>query len=116
LYPFETLEQKEKYGHLREVSATVFKELRDRCVYRPPRLVPNVTWCSNSDSAASSSTTTINAQHEDEDVEETSSSVYGPVPEPGCSLATNGGGSGAWQHVFIFPSAKLAFCGIPKGA
>ena len=32
----------------------------------------------------------------------------------GCSWVSHSGGSGAFQHVLIFPSAKLAFCGIPK--
>jgi len=36
------------------------------------------------------------------------------LPPPGCSLLQSGGGSGSYQHVILFPKAKLAFCGIPK--
>ncbi len=36
------------------------------------------------------------------------------LPPPGCSLLQSGGGSGSYQHVILFPQAKLAFCGIPK--
>lgn len=109
LYPFETVELKEKYGHLRNVTSLTFKELKDRCVLHPPWLVPNVTWCSHSDLDLTSASSAA------QDDDEATASVYGHVPEPGCSLASNGGGSGAWQHVFILPSAKFAFCGIPKG-
>lgn len=96
-YPYANMEEMKKYGRLRDLAPAEKKEMRERCVYKPPWLVPNVTWCSGDDNRI------------DPD------NVYGNVPEPGCSHATNGGGSGPWQHVFIFPSAKLAFCGIPKG-
>lgn len=36
------------------------------------------------------------------------------TPPTSCSLVTNGGGSGPFQHVLLIPQAKLAFCGIPK--
>lgn len=37
------------------------------------------------------------------------------LPPPGCSIFNNGGGSGSFQHVILFPGVKMAFCGIPKG-
>ncbi|KAL3784242.1 hypothetical protein HJC23_013529 [Cyclotella cryptica] len=36
------------------------------------------------------------------------------LPPPGCSIFNNGGGSGSYQHLILFPSVKMAFCGIPK--
>jgi hypothetical protein len=36
------------------------------------------------------------------------------LPPPGCSQISEGGGSGPYQHLTLFPTAKLAFCGIPK--
>eukprot|EP00536_Pseudo-nitzschia_multiseries_P005460 jgi/Psemu1/190557/e_gw1.102.22.1 len=36
------------------------------------------------------------------------------LPPPGCSRFTAGGGSGSFQHLYIIPDAKLAFCAIPK--
>lgn len=96
-YPYQNMEERRKYGHLRElVGEDTRSNLRERCVYNPEYLVPNVTWCSNTNNSVNNS------------------SVYGNVAKPGCSYVTNGGGSGPWQNVLLFPRAKLAFCGIPK--
>lgn len=35
------------------------------------------------------------------------------LPPTGCSVVS-GGAAGAFQNLFVIPSAKLAFCGIPK--
>lgn len=96
-YPFANMEEMKKYGRLRDLTRAERKEMIERCLYKPSWLVPNVTWCSGGDNRI------------DPD------NVYDNVPEPGCSHVSHGGGSGPWQNVFIFPSAKLAFCGIPKG-
>ena len=97
-YPYKDMEEQRKYGHLQKLDGRDTKSnLRQRCVYNPEYLVPNVTWCFNTNNYS------VN-----------SSSVYGDVAEPGCSLVSNGGGSGPWQNVLLFPRAKLAFCGIPK--
>ena len=93
-YPYANMLERKKYGHLKELVGDERKLLRQRCVFKPEYLVPNVTWCSKQNSG---------------------NDAFAPVPRPGCSLVTNGGGSGPWQNVFIFPRAKLAFCGIPKG-
>lgn len=96
-YPYKNMEERRKYGHLRElVGEDTRSNLRERCVYSPEYLVPNVTWCSNTNNSVNNS------------------SVYGNVAKPGCSYVTNGGGSGPWQNVLLFPRTKLAFCGIPK--
>jgi hypothetical protein len=108
-YPYSSIEEKEKFGDLRVLKERERKSTMNRCVYHPEYLVPNVTRCSRETSIIEN----------DAQVSKNSSSfdpeaIYGSIPHPGCSLVTNGGGSGPWQHVFVFPSAKLAFCGIPK--
>jgi hypothetical protein len=75
--------------------------LKQRCVEKPELTLPNVTWCSSNETRYNST--------------EIALGMYGHVPQPGCSLVTEGGGSGPWQHLYIIPKAKLAFCGIPKG-
>jgi hypothetical protein len=96
-YPYSSLEEKNKYGHLSKIVGDERQLLRKRCVHSPEWLVPNVTWCSKANS--------------DENLETNDTkSVYGDIPKPGCSLITNGGGSGPWQHVFIFPKAKVCNC------
>ena len=94
-YPYANMLERKKYGHLKKLVGDERKLLRERCVFKPEYLVPNVTWCSKR--------------------ADSENNAFGGVPRPGCSLVTNGGGSGPWQNVFIFPQAKLAFCGIPKG-
>ena len=72
--------------------------LRPECK-SPEKLVPPVEWCQKPHVGAKN---------------ETAAHLVNGIPPAGCSSITNGGGSGAFQHVIIFPSAKLAFCGIPK--
>jgi hypothetical protein len=94
-YPFASEEEKNQYPQL-QLTLDVRTKLRNRCVTNLTSLSPPVEWCGKT-------------SLDDEYDEKTDS-----YPPPGCSHTTNGGGSGAFQHVMIFPSAKLAFCGIPK--
>eukprot|EP01082_Thalassiosira_pseudonana_P006125 g5370.t1 g5370 contig2:411565-412326(-) len=87
--------EKNQYPQL-QLTLDVRTKLRNRCVTNLTSLSPPVEWCGKT-------------SLDDEYDEKTDS-----YPPPGCSHTTNGGGSGAFQHVMIFPSAKLAFCGIPK--
>ncbi|KAL7526221.1 hypothetical protein ACHAWF_001686 [Thalassiosira exigua] len=36
------------------------------------------------------------------------------LPPPGCSLIKEGGESGSYRNLYLFPRAKLTFCGIYK--
>jgi hypothetical protein len=116
VYPYSSMEERQKFGNLKVIAGKERMVLRERCIYEPHYLMPNVTWCSQStelpDDIAprgSDSESPKNSSNQ------SASSTYGSIPEPGCSLVTSGGGSGPWQNVIVFPSAKLAFCGIPKG-
>lgn len=90
-YPYSSLEERQKYGQLVTLDTYETTLMKRRCLAEPDWLIPNVTWCSKS-----------------------ATGIYGSNLSPGCSLVSDSHG-GPWQHVFIFPSAKLAFCGIPKG-
>eukprot|EP00804_Cyclotella_cryptica_P015129 CCRYP_000684-RA/>CCRYP_000684-RA protein AED:0.04 eAED:0.04 QI:59/1/1/1/1/0.66/3/1038/369 len=115
VYPYSSVAEREKFGNLKKLSGEERKLLRERCIFKPHYLMPNATWCSRSTEAPVDITST---EPDLESLKNSSihnlPSTYGDITEPGCSLVTNGGGSGPWQHVFVFPSAKLAFCGIPK--
>eukprot|EP00804_Cyclotella_cryptica_P008387 CCRYP_003910-RA/>CCRYP_003910-RA protein AED:0.27 eAED:0.27 QI:476/1/1/1/1/1/3/193/521 len=89
-YPYSSLEEREKFGQLVTLDPYQINLTKCRCLAEPEWLIPNVTWCSKS-----------------------AKGIYGSNPSPGCSLVSDSHG-GPWQHVFVFPSAKLAFCGIPK--
>lgn len=90
-YPYSSLEERKKHGQLVTLDTYETSLTKRRCLAEPHWLIPNVTWCSKS-----------------------ATGIYGSNLSPGCSLVSDSHG-GPWQHVFIFPSAKLAFCGIPKG-
>jgi len=93
IFPFQNEEEKRVYwGDLnaREGFNSWKNTTKDECL-KPKRLVPPVHWNTTSPFPFSDS-----------------------LPPPGCSHYTGGGGSGAFQNLFIIPSAKLAFCGIPK--
>lgn len=94
-YPYSSQEERDTFGQLVKYEPHSLQEniTKQKCLVEPKWLVPNVTWCSKPT------------------IEET---VYGDTPSPGCSILSDAQG-GPWQHVFVFPRAKLAFCGIPKG-
>ena len=76
------------------------RDMRNLCM-GPKRMTPPTQWCqrpyrdSNEDNLAFTH-------------------LVKGIPPASCSLITNGGGSGPFQHVLLIPQAKLAFCGIPK--
>jgi len=85
VYPFKDQSEKERFA----LRLKPGKIGRDNCM-QPSRQVPPIEW-------------------------NTSSQFPFPeLPPVGCSHYTGGGGSGAFQHLYIIPGAKLAFCGIPK--
>lgn len=116
MYPYSSMEERHKFGNFKVIDGKERRTYRERCIYKPPYLMPNVTWWSQTteiqDVIAPRETDSESPKNSSD---QKSSSIYGNIPEPGCSLVTSGGGSGPWQHLFVFPSAKLAFCGIPKG-
>lgn len=96
-YPFASFEEKE-FMKKREVTGVFRRELRNVCTSHthPPPL----EWCQKprfNYSSTNAPTYLVNN-----------------IPPIGCSYTSHGAGSGAFQNVIIFPSAKLAFCGIPK--
>jgi hypothetical protein len=97
VYPFNSAEEKEQFPSKNMT-------LKDRLIRRlecmsPDTLTPPSEWCQkpHMDTKRGSSAHLVNG-----------------IPPAGCSIASNSGGSGPFQHVILFPSAKLAFCGIPK--
>lgn len=94
-YPYSSQEERETFGTLVKYKPNSLEAnmTKRRCFVEPQWLEPNVTWCSKP------------TRNE---------TVYGDTPSPGCSILSDAQG-GPWQHVFVFPRAKLAFCGIPKG-
>lgn len=100
-YPYSSLNEKEKFRQQKPYKefSHEYVEATRRCFVEPKWLIPNVTWCKSD-----------NLKKKSMEAAE----VYGNTPIPGCSLLSDSQG-GPWQHVYIFPSAKLAFCGIPKG-
>mmetsp|Transcript_10705 Transcript_10705/g.22700 ORF Transcript_10705/g.22700 Transcript_10705/m.22700 type:complete len:407 (-) Transcript_10705:124-1344(-) len=78
---------------------------------KPEKLTPPVEWCQTPPARDADDETTHN---------KTAATTQQPahlvrgLPPAGCSQISTAGGSGPFQHVIVFPSAKLAFCGIPK--
>lgn len=99
VYPFSSAEEKAMFPR-RTLTRKGKNELSRECKY-PESLVPPFEWCQR--------------PHAEKRVSnETAAHLVNGIPPAGCRHITHGGGSGAFQHVIIFPSAKLAFCGIPK--
>jgi hypothetical protein len=96
-YPFASSAEKE-FMKKREVTKMFHRELRSVCsshTHPPP-----IEWCQRPHlNSRSNSTPTY---------------LVNNIPPTGCTYSFHARGSGAFQHVIIFPSAKLAFCGIPK--
>ena len=96
IYPFTSADEKAMFPRAK-ITSEVKQQLRKECK-SPKQLIPPVEWCQKPYVEQNSSVAHL--------VEN--------IPPAGCSSVGAGGGSGAFQHVLIFPSAKLAFCGIPK--
>ncbi len=92
-YPFASAVEKAMYPTLENPTQKYKQDLRRECQY-PPSLVPPMEWCQ---------TPTIDQNNDNQTV----ARIIRNIPPTGC-------GTGAFQNLLIFPSAKLAFCGIPK--
>lgn len=99
-YPYSSSEEKALYP-MANMTEHFKKELKDECL-SPTTLVPPMEWCQNPNNVQAGTNTTSLSYH-----------IHN-IPPMGCSHVSNSGGSGAFQNMLIFPSAKLALCGIPK--
>ena len=97
VYPFNYVKEKKLFPLIQLTEEDIHK-LRFECM-SPEKLTPPVKWCQK--------------PHRDTEKGTPMHLVKG-IPPTGCSNFTSIGCSGAFQHVIIFPSVKLAFCGIPK--
>ena len=97
IYPFNSAEERDMFPRARVTKE--YKKVLDKACKSPKQMTPPVEWCQK--------------PYVDSQSRKPAYLVDG-IPPAGCVQSTNGGGSGAFQHVLIFPSAKLAFCGIPK--
>ena len=97
IYPFNSVEEKKLFPSI-QLTEEGRNIRRFECM-SPKKLTPPVKWC----------------QKPYRDTEKgTPAHLVKGIPPAGCSKSASSGGSGAFQHVIIFPSVKLAFCGIPK--
>ncbi|KAL7521008.1 hypothetical protein ACHAWX_005702 [Stephanocyclus meneghinianus] len=121
LYPFET-QADATFFREKTWNATNLPQLRKKCTEKNRLLNPPFQWCRQwmvADYANhSENVETLKreidwsrlAQHNHKNI----NPLQADLPPPGCSRTSEGGGSGPFQHLTLFPSAKLAFCGIPK--
>ena len=126
LYPFKSIEEAkfftEKRWDMDTISAT-----RAKCRNANMRLTPPYTWCHQwmmatnvprgviGDSNNNSNVMTAINLNRLESYNHQNIYPFGAkLPPPGCSRLSEGGGSGSYQHLTLFPEGKLAFCGIPK--
>ena len=93
-YPFRSIEERKDYWiqeSVRKNFASYYPNRTSVECMKPKRIRPPINW-----------NTTSTFPFPDD------------LPPPGCSHFTGSGGSGPYQNLIIIPSAKLAFCGIPK--
>ena len=134
LYPYSSHDEKE---FLKPMSTGSKEGLRMRCNARNGELHPPYQWCQQwlSDSIMHTNQKKTQQQHtplqsqrrdislraHEQQQQQQQTKYYeidpyqAKLPPPGCSIFNNGGGSGSFQHVILFPGVKMAFCGIPKG-
>ena len=101
IYPFNSAEEKAMLP-MAHHTPQGRKELKRKCK-SPKKPVPPVEWCQKPPTVDETTNNETTAAH-----------LVEGIPPAGCTAVTSGGGSGPFQHVILFPSAKLAFCGIPK--
>jgi len=100
LYPFASAEEAAFLAQWQPTEKE--KRLhRASCKAAADRLQLEATWCDHRSSAKKTATTTT-------------SRIPEAVHPMGCSRYGMSGGSGPYDRLIVFPSAKLAFCGIPK--
>ncbi len=134
LYPFSSQHEKD-YFQLRKLQRKEKKKFKRQCNSRNGMLVPPYTWCKqwfehDKDESTVSLNHTKIVRGSDrvtiESVLEESSHqnlqmlehynykninpYEAKLPPPGCSHFTEGGGSGSYVNLFLFPQAKLGEC------
>ena len=104
LYPFQSEEERD-FLQSYPYNSDSMTERRKTCKEAADRFNPEITWCklNTSDTIASRSWAATKGVSFPE-------SFY----PTGCSSFSMSGGSGPYDRLLIFPSHKLAFCGIPK--
>ena len=111
LYPYSTHKEKAFY----EVMTTSGRdELKLQCNEMNGLMYPPYQWCQQW--RTDSIMRLAQERYEESQLRYELDPYAANLPPPGCSIFNNGGGSGSFQHLILFPEAKMAFCGIPKGA
>lgn len=110
LYPYNSLAEKEFLKPMLDENKI---GLRSQCNEMNSRMHPPYQWCQQwlEDSKMHLTQKTYNATQTRYEIDP----YAAKLPPAGCSIFNNGGGSGSYQHLMLFPEAKMAFCGIPKG-
>ena len=110
LYPYQSEEEK---NFLRPMATESKEGLRAQCNKMNSKMHPPYQWCQQwkDDSIMRQAQKSYKRGRRRYDIDP----FAAELPPPGCSIFNNGGGSGSFQHVMLFPEAKMAFCGIPKG-
>lgn len=88
LYPFRSQQEKKMHSWWKPTREEKLKHLQT-CQQANAQMQPPTKWCSHDDN----------------------STTQFPM---GCSHYSMGGGSGPYDRLLLFPSGKLAFCGVPK--
>mmetsp|Transcript_5215 Transcript_5215/g.10515 ORF Transcript_5215/g.10515 Transcript_5215/m.10515 type:complete len:577 (-) Transcript_5215:113-1843(-) len=137
-YPFKSLAEKEAWK-LNDIlwnkkKSGGYEQLKESCDEKTRMLHPSFAWClqwfwdeniSNytainevpkeiDDKLINKTIHDINFQKISKYSHQNIHPDQSSLPPPGCSLITEGAGSGSYQHLLLFPSAKLAICGIYK--
>jgi len=109
LYPFSSAEEAAFLAKWKPVDVEVKQFHRQSCKAAADQLHLEATWCHPATAVAPSN-------HQDNNATPTATTTNIPeaVYPMGCSRYSMGGGSGPYDRLIVFPSAKLAFCGIPK--
>ena len=100
VYPFDSEEDKIYFERNQLVEGKAKRDLRNLCM-GPKRMTPPTQWCQR-------------PYRDNNENQHAFTHLIKGIPPASCSMVTNGGGSGPFQHVILIPQAKLAFCGIPK--
>ena len=127
LYPFKSENQFQLFTEMkRNGTNSNMQKLRVDCKRMNSLLSPPFKWChqwmtaadQNMQSVLNNTSTILSDEIDFDELEKYNHQNIDPVqanlPPPGCSLITQAGGSGAYQHLILFTEAKLVFCGIPK--
>ena len=116
LYPFQSAEEA-KFFRPKVYNTGNIPALRQKCNQKNLLLHPPYEWCHqwmvaplpNSNKLKQGQSTFIDGKSLDKFNHKYINPQSTGLPPPGCSQISKGGGSGPYQHLTLFPSAKLAF-------